>query len=429
MRSKSKTAVKSLVTQRKLLPGLILALAVLAACSGQTGSPPPALPAGILPARASPATPVPASPAAPFPTASETPNPPALPVLASPELARIDFQDANNGWGIAVNDNGCVVRSVDGGSIWLNATPPGTGAIGLSATLTVLDTLHAWLLLPGPDFFSGTLYRTGDGGITWSSSPAPFGGALMQFQDGSTGRALADRGARAGSEAVELFQTSDGGATWASVFHDDPGLPGSSDSLPLRGIKNGMTFLDANTGWVTGFIQADGPAAGEVYLYITHDGGASWSQQNLPRPAGFEKSQYLPQAPVFFGQDGFLPLTIYQPDRTNLTFYTTQDGGSSWNGDPANASHVIHPGLPAIADVMHIWSWDGGASLYHTSDGAQTWAAVTVALDLSGNLSQLEFVPAGAGRFTGWALTRLDEGGHSQLYRSTDGTNWKPLIP
>ena len=154
-------------------------------------------------------------------------------MLASPALARIDFQDANNGWGIAVNDNGYVLRTVDGGSTWLNATPPGTGAIGLSATLTVLDTNTAWVLVPGTDFFSGTLYRTSDGGITWSSSPVPFGGALMQFLDGSTGRALADRGAGAGSEAVELFQTSDGGATWASVFHDDPGQPGSSDSLPL----------------------------------------------------------------------------------------------------------------------------------------------------------------------------------------------------
>ena len=55
----------------------------------------------------------------------------------------------------------------------------------------------------------------------------------MQFLDADTGRALAGRGAGAGSEAVELFQTSDGGASWTSVFHDDPGQAGSSDSLPL----------------------------------------------------------------------------------------------------------------------------------------------------------------------------------------------------
>jgi hypothetical protein len=36
----------------------------------------------------------------------------------------------------------------------------------------------------------------------------------------------------------------------------------------------------------------------------------------------------------------------------------------------------------------------------------------------------LEFVPG----FTGWALTQLDNAGHSQLYRTTDGMNWTPLI-
>ena len=51
---------------------------------------------------------------------------------------------------------------------------------------------------------------------------------------------------------MELFQTSDGGATWLSVYNNDPTRPDSSNSLPLSGIKNGMTFLDANTGWVTG---------------------------------------------------------------------------------------------------------------------------------------------------------------------------------
>jgi photosystem II stability/assembly factor-like uncharacterized protein len=318
-----------------------------------------------------------------------------------------------------------VLRTVDGGTTWLNATPPGIGAIGLSAALTVLDTNTAWLLVPGTDFFSGTLYRTGDGGITWSSNVVPFGGALIQFQNGSSGRALADRGAGAGSEAVELFQTSDGGATWISVFHDDPSQPGSSDSLPLGGIKNGMTFLDDQTGWVTGFLPMDG----DIYLYITHDGGVSWAKQSVPLPAVYEAYQYLPQTPVFFGKDGFLPLTIYKSGTSDLTFYTTHDGGLTWTGDPANANQVIQPGLPAFADALHIWSWDGGTSLYSTSDGAQTWDDTKPTLDLSGNLSRLEFVPGPAGWFTGWALSRVDEAGNSQLYRTTDSTNWRPLIP
>jgi photosystem II stability/assembly factor-like uncharacterized protein len=340
-------------------------------------------------------------------------------------LAGIDFQDKNYGWGIAVNNNGAVLRTVDGGSTWLNATPPGIGAIGLSPKLSVLNSNTAWVLVPGTDFFSGTLYHTGDGGITWSSNIVPFGGAFLQFLDASHGRALVDRGAGAGSEAVKLFQTSDGGMTWTSVFHDDPGQPGSSDSLPLGGIKNSMTFIDEQTGWVTGFIPADG----DVYLYVTHDGGVSWSQQSLPLPAGYQAYQYMPQAPVFFGKDGFLPLTIYLPGTPALTFFTTHDGGTTWSSNPTEAQEVVKPGLPAFADALHGWSWDGGTTLYITSDGAQTWSSATANLDLSGNLAQLELVPGPAGHFTGWALTRVDGAGHSQLYRTTDGLNWTSILP
>jgi hypothetical protein len=407
------------------LPGMALVL-TLVACSPQAGRATPANPAATsAPVSASPATPNPTLSDSPVPSATNTATPPPLPVFASPELSWIEFQDEKNGWGIAVNDSGHVLRTVDGGTTWLNATPPGSAAIGYSTSLEVLNVHTAWMLEPGADFFSGTLFRTSDDGGTWSSNPVPFGGAMIQFQDGSTGRALAAREAGAGSEAVELFQSSDGGVTWISVFHNDPSQAGSSDSLPLAGIKNGMTFLDAKTGWVTGFL----PVNGEIYLYVTRDGGVSWSQQGLPLPPIYAAYQYQPQAPVFFGNDGFLPLKIEMPGKIDFSFYITHDGGLTWSGDPTDANKVIKPGLPAFADARHIWSWDGGTTLFQSSDGAQMWEGIPATPDLNGRLAQLEFVTAASGRFTGWALTRADEAGHSQLYRSNNGATWTPLIP
>ena len=384
---------------------------VLAACSQQTATLPSALPSGTSTILV--VTPLMTNTATRIPTASETSVSLTLPAVAAPALIRIDFQDANNGWGIAANGHGYVLRTVDGGSSWLDATPPGAGSLGFSAVLTVLNSNDAWLLVPGMDYFSGTLYRTGDGGNSWSSSSAPFG-------DESHGFALADRGTSAGSEAVELFQSTDGGATWSSVFHDDPSQRGASDSLPLAGIKNGMTFRDARTGWVTGSI----PQAGQVYLYMTQDGGLSWVQQNISLPAGYEAYPYLTQAPVFFGMEGFLPVTIDLPGKPVLTFYTSQDGGLNWNGDPASSGQTIPAGLVAIADAQHIWCWDGSATIYSSSGGTQPWINNSASLDLSGNLSRLQFVPG----FTGWALTQLDNAGHSQLYRTTNGIDWTPLI-
>lgn len=393
----------------------ILLFAILA-CNLQTGV---AMPTPMGAAN----TPVPSITDTAVPSVTNAPVPPALPAVASPTLAHIDFQDINNGWGVA---DGYILRTVDAGTTWLNATPPGIGTVGYSTSFSVLDVNTVWVLAPGADFFTGTLYRTTDGGVTWTSNPVPFGGATLQFLDASTGRALADRGAGAGSQAVELYQTSDDGATWVSVFHNDPTQPDSSNSLPLSGIKSGMTFLDANTGWVTG----SRPMDGDVYLFVTHDGGTSWAQQSLPLPAGYETYQYMSQAPVFFGNDGFLPLMIYLSSTIDFTFYTTHDGGATWSGDPTDANRVVMPGRYALADALHAWSWDGGVNLYFTTDGAQTWGGMAASLDLSGRLSELDFVPSTTEWFTGWVLTSVDDSGHSQLYRTTDsGAIWTPLIP
>jgi photosystem II stability/assembly factor-like uncharacterized protein len=397
----------------------VLVFAILA-CSLQPGTSTPSEVAATD-------TPVASITDTPVPTPTELPIPPALAPATSPALAHINFQDANNGWGVATNDSGYILRTVDGGATWLNATPPGIDSVGYSTGLFALNVNTVWVLAPGADFFTGTLYRTTDGGISWTSNPVPFGGDTLQFLDASTGRAMADRGAGAGSQAVEMYQTSDGGATWVSVFHNDPTQPGSSDSLPLGGIKNGMTFLDANTGWVTG----SRPMGGDVYLFVTHDGGVSWTQQPIPLPAGYETNWYTPSAPVFFGQDGFLPLIISFPaGNIEQTFYVTHDGGATWSGDPTNANKVVVPGRYAFADALHAWAWDGGGNLYFTTDGAQTWGGMAASLDLSGRLSELDFVPSTTEWFTGWALTSVDDSGHSQLYRTADnGATWTSLIP
>jgi photosystem II stability/assembly factor-like uncharacterized protein len=406
---------------QRRLSFLILFSILLASCRPAVAT---ATPTGI-PAAAS-STPVTVTATAP---SVDTPLPPApnLPVADSPTLIRIHFLDAHYSWGIASNGSGAILRSVDGGLTWLNATPPGLTGIGYSTELSVLNINTVWALIPNADFFTGMLYHTTDGGVNWTSNPVPFGGGNLQFLDASTGRILADQGVGAGSQAVEMFQTGDSGVTWTSVFTNNPTRSGSSDSLPFSGIKNGMIFLDASTGFITGTRPVDG----EVYFFVTRDGGASWSMQNIPLPEGYKAYQYMPQAPVFFGNDGFLPLMIYYPDATVLTFYITHDGGATWTKDLTNERNVIlTPGLYAFADSLHGWCWDGSSNLYVTTDGAQTWTQKTTDLDLGGRLGQIQFSPDASGQFTGWVLTGPDDAGHSQIYQTSDnGSTWMPLIP
>jgi hypothetical protein len=51
--------------------------------------------------------------------------------------------------GSPVDNDGSILRSVDGGKTWLNATPPGIDPFGYSANLTALNTNTAWVLVPG----------------------------------------------------------------------------------------------------------------------------------------------------------------------------------------------------------------------------------------------------------------------------------------
>jgi photosystem II stability/assembly factor-like uncharacterized protein len=402
--------------------GLALALlpaacGLLAACNGPAATPLPS---------ASPVTAVPTTDVVTLTSTlipSPTPLPPNLPVVASPALARLDFQDASRGWGIAVNDRGYIVRTVDGGRTWLNATPPGLDSLGLSARLFVLDSLRVWALLPGSDFYSASLYHTTDGGLSWTSSQVPFGSAELQFLDDSTGRALADRGAGAGSNAVGLYQTSDAGVTWTYLFHDDPTEPGASNSLPLEGIKNGMTFVTPGDGWVSGSL----PVSGNIYLYATHDGGISWSHPDLSLPFGSEAALTMTHPPLFFGQEGLLPLTLNLPDSTGLLFYASHDGGLSWRTE---ARTPVWPGRYSFADASHGWVWDGIDPIRMTVDGGVTWQDLPASLSPAGGLSQIQFVPDGPGRFAGWALTGLDENNHARLFKTEDnGATWSPLTP
>lgn len=390
----------------------------LAACSRSGGQDLPLEPSPLAPATPSQVEPqaTPTTAAAPLPA-------PDRPVLASPDLIRVEFLDDLNGWGTATNGSGSILRTVDGGRTWYDLTPPGNPPIGYSSTLAVVDGLHAWLLLPNADYFTGGLWRTSDGGLNWDVIQVPFGGGSLQFLDESTGRMLADRGAAAGSQAVELFQSADGGRNWTSVFTNDPSRPGAASSLPLGGIKTGMTFLDASSGWVTG----SQPVDGEIYLYRTRDGGSLWTQQELPLPAGYESNQYILSAPVFFGLQGILPVRIYAPgEPVQLTFFNSTDGGETWTGNPSLTAALI-PGAfqYSFADAARGFAWDGSSSLMLSWDGGRTWEQGSSRLVPVDQLVQVQVVPSG----TAWALTR-DDDGRAQLYRTSDGGyTWNALLP
>lgn len=391
---------------------LLLVLALTACTQPATPTAAPATDTPLPPT----ATPVPPTETPVPPT--ETPIPPTETPLALTEalpfnILSLHFVDAMHGWLV---DEAYLLRTEDGGHTWYNVWPGELG-LGYGVSSFFLDANQAWILMPGDEGRSGTLYHTADGGLTWQSYPAPFAQADFQFLDANRAFALVDLGAGAGSMAVALYRSQDGGQTWTRVFTNDPNLADANDSLPLSGIKFGFAFRDDQTGWVSGTIYADG----EVYLYKTTDGGQTWSQQTLDLPPAFANAQVVVDAPVFFdAEHGLLPVSLVTASPAQV-IYRTADGGETWQaGFPLNVSASVDLAPPNLA-----FMWDGGDKLYVSEDGGEIWTSTATNVNLAGDLVFFEFSDAAHG----WAVTS-DENGQQKLYATEDGgAVWNILWP
>jgi photosystem II stability/assembly factor-like uncharacterized protein len=263
-------------------------------------------------------------------------------------------------------------------------------------TPTIPDTLLNWNVistLPGKalsdiwftsssrGFMLGDkIYRTGDGGSSWSEIPNTSGtshffnlffvNTQFGFAQGST----------------ELATTVDGGDSWTvkslptttgyTIFFTDSSAGYFGDESGLK------KTIDAGNNWVTNF--SDGNLPQNYYPYFlnsdtgfvvtgsgkcatTSDGGQIWQIRTTNLPPN--------QIPSAYNQLFFLD--------ANNGFYAcpsgvmkTNDGGQSWqnvllgtvDGAFINSVNVIR-----FLDV-NTGYYKGSRAIYKTSDGGQTWS-------------------------------------------------------
>ncbi len=342
-----------------------------------------------------------------------TPTPVTQTVIASPQIVDIHMLDENNGWAVGEST---VMRTDDSGTSWQDVTPPGVTTVGYSAGYFFMDANNAWLDIPASDPTTGTLYHTNDGGLTWSSGSSPFGGGSFQFSDAANGWALVGLGAGMSHESVAVFRTTNGGSSWNQVFTNDPNVPGSTDTLPFVGDKNGIVALDQKRAVVTG----SQPSSDFIYFYISQDGGATWSQPAFTMPAGYAGAMTNAFLPRFFGNNGILPVGLYA-DTPGTVFYLSADGGLTWT--PSRP--VALNGKYSITFQTDLFVWDGGPSLFVSHDAGSTWSSITPNISIADTLMTFQFVNA----TTGWAVTG-DASNHYSLYKTVDGgKTWSPVKP
>ncbi len=354
------------------------------------------------------------------PYEDDTPSPPKLdaPIVEVPSLDTIHFINSLDGWGVTEKQ---IVRTNDGGITWYDITPPDIKETSYGVELIVLDNTNVWTQMMDFENYpnSGFIYRTSDGGFTWTSMGTPFSNGDIHFLDASNGWVLADLGVGAGSNAVAVYQTTDGGNTWTQKYINDPNAANAGDSLPLGGLKAGIAPLDMQTAWVYGVIYE----TGTPYLFRTDDGGSTWNEVTLPLPVGVENYELgidRDQMKFLSPRNGFIAMRL-TGDIHQLAVYVTQDGGNTWT---LTATPIPDGGSADFLSEESMVIYNG-KQFYITQDAARNWNIISPDVNFSDIFAGMDFVNS----TTGWVIT-LDADNHRSFFRTGDGgKTWFPVVP
>ncbi len=203
----------------------------------------------------------------------------------------IAFWDAGNGLAFSdpVDGKFVIIRTTDGGAHWAEVPaaniPPaiaGEAAFAASGTSIVTQgTRHAWIGTGGQ---AARVFRTSDGGLTWSVSPAPIvsGAAAtgifsISFRDAMNGVAAGGDYQKEKEPGANFATTDDGGQTWK---------PGT----PLPGYRSGVAFIKSGSRWD---LIAVGPSGSDY----SSDGGKTWSAIDS---TGYDTVSVLQDRPFAF---------------------------------------------------------------------------------------------------------------------------------
>jgi photosystem II stability/assembly factor-like uncharacterized protein len=307
--------------------------------------------------------------------------------------AQVDTAGTMRNGGIWAIQGSYLLTSIDTGATWRAGTFPSPAGGTAFETAYVLDQDHAWALTSDQQTngtesapLPGTVSRTSDGGKTWQSAPLSADvqclRASMSFLDARRGflmcavpstpgpsgpLAQSLLSAKEGSGTV--LATTDGGATWSVAG----GAPGLSEDF---------TASDANTVWsVPDTISSELTGA---QLYVSRNGGATWSTVDLPGLASVpaNTSVGVQAGPAFWdASNGAIAVGFDQCcsiDTIAIWFYRTSDGGHSWSLFKEPRHYPLNP-MTNNASVGQVWASVGDGGFFRmtvSSDFGASWTSV-----------------------------------------------------
>jgi photosystem II stability/assembly factor-like uncharacterized protein len=230
------------------------------------------------------------------------------------------------------------------------------------------------LYLGGAGEYAGGILKSFDAGATWSLITGPFVGpfdANEYFGGSDWIRSIAVQPSNlsvmlvgtSGGHLWALYRTADGGNTWTTVINNNAAISDihfdpNDSNIVYAAVCGGYAGAAANEG-----------------IYKSADGGITWSllSGGLPSPSqlsnadcrlGISPSNPSVLAAIFRGASGQSP-----------TVFTTSDSGNTWvqvaspPDFPHGAGIFFNPTSPNVLFV-------GAADFYRSMDGGMTWQSI-----------------------------------------------------
>jgi photosystem II stability/assembly factor-like uncharacterized protein len=302
-------------------------------------------------------------------------------IVQSPRsIWSIAVPNENTVWAFAIDANNFLnpvfefTKTTNGGETWQ------TGIYDIDPTLLVgsafaLDSLTLWLCttdLKNP--VSGKLYKTSDGGITWTYQNTAYNGfnevpTSVHFFDEDTGVTFGAQFADDYDNQISIYTTTNGGSSWNKVLPPDLPTQLSGEGMTDR-LGNGIYSVVGNTIWFP-------TTKGRVFK--SKDNGSTWEVfetglQGLP-----------PQDPISIAmQDSMVGILV--SDNPNEAVKTI-NGGETWEfiDLPTSTTQAFQvkyiPGTPGTY-LIHDGFDDQSTKAFLTKDAGTTWEIIETNVSL-----------------------------------------------
>lgn len=323
----------------------------------------------------------------------------------------IHMATSETGWAVTPR---LVAWTNDGGLQWRNVSPPGYPSNNPSGGYSTyfLGKRYAWygfLRAAGKVIVEITT----NSGRTWRQSRLsvnPLQYALdFDFVNPQRGWIFMQPSGANEGDLSHIVATTDGGMKWRRL------TVGRAPRALLVGVQSRAVWYAVGS--------EDRQARSDPYL-VTQDGGTRWKNLKLPVPVGMARATVSEAGSVFFNKQHVRVLTVTMQlgaSPSVLVVYVSRDGGRTWSDKvlPTRGFALYSQPSPSSA-----WAAGNSTYLFHTTN-LRRWSrqypkpAIRPAL--------LDFVSS----TDGFALTPLKEGAGKccRLWGTADaGSSWTPIV-